>query len=194
MTYKLPPLPYTYSALEPHIDSRTMEIHYTKHHQAYIDKLNALLEKYPQYEKKPLDGLMKSLDSLSVAEADKMTLRNHGGGHLNHTLFWSILGPKKEVDTALVIEIEKTYGSMDEFKKDFSALALNRFGSGWAWLVRDGNGELKMYSTPNQDSPYLTGDAPIFGLDVWEHAYYLTYQNRRADYITAWWQVLKLLP
>ncbi|PJE63947.1 superoxide dismutase [Candidatus Roizmanbacteria bacterium CG10_big_fil_rev_8_21_14_0_10_45_7] len=194
MTYTLPPLNYAYNALEPHIDSRTMEIHYTKHHQAYIDKLNALLEKYPKYAKKPLDGLMKSLDSLSMPESDRMVLRNHGGGHLNHTLFWSILGPKKEVDTALVAEIEKTYGSMDEFKKAFSALALNRFGSGWAWLARGSNGELKMYSTLNQDSPYLTGDAPIFGLDVWEHAYYLIYQNRRTDYIAAWWKVLKLLP
>ena len=193
MKYQLPKLTYEYNALEPHIDARTMEIHYTKHHQAYIDKLNGLLEKHADIADKPLAELMREIDSLSLSDADKTVLRNHGGGHLNHTFFWSIMGPKKEVNEELVSRIQKTFGSLDTFKEEFSNAALNRFGSGWAWLVEDDTKNLKVYSTANQDSPYVQKHTPLIGLDVWEHAYYLAYQNRRADYIKSWWNVLKLI-
>ncbi len=192
MQYQLPKLEYSYNALEPYIDARTMEIHHSKHHQAYIDNLNTVLEKYPQLAEERLEELMLKLDKLEMDEKDRVALRNHGGGHLNHTLFWQIMGPKKQLDEKLVLEIKKTFASLEEFKNQFSQAALTRFGSGWAWLVRDKAGELKIYSTANQDSPLLTGDTPIIGLDVWEHAYYLHYQNRRAEYIKAWWNVLKL--
>ncbi|QQS44294.1 superoxide dismutase [Candidatus Roizmanbacteria bacterium] len=192
MSYQLPDLPYDFSALEPHIDSRTMEIHHGKHHAAYVAKLNAVVEKYPELQGKELIDLMKDFESLSISEADKTAFRNNGGGHLNHSLFWEIMGPEKEIDEGLTERIKSTFGSVDSFKEEFSNAAANRFGSGWAWLV-DSNGELKIYSTPNQDSPYMQGDTPIIGLDVWEHAYYLKYQNLRPDYIKAWWNVLKVL-
>lgn len=193
MKHQLPKLTYEYNALEPHIDAKTMEIHYTKHHQAYIDKLNALLDKHTQLQNKPLEKLMTDIDTLGLAENDKLVLRNHGGGHLNHTFFWSIMGPTKKVDEDLVSRITKTFGSLDTFKEEFSNAAINRFGSGWAWLVEDDTQTLKVYSTPNQDSPYLQGHTPLIGLDVWEHAYYLTYQNRRAEYVKSWWNVLTLI-
>lgn len=193
MKHQLPKLTYEYNALEPHIDAKTMEIHYTKHHQAYIDKLNALLDKHTQLQNKPLEKLMTDIDTLGLAENDKLVLRNHGGGHLNHTFFWSIMGPTKKVDEDLVSRITKTFGSLDTFKEEFSNAAINRFGSGWAWLVEDETQTLKVYSTPNQDSPYLQGHTPLIGLDVWEHAYYLTYQNRRAEYVKSWWNVLTLI-
>ncbi len=194
MKHVLPKLNYAYGALEPYLDSRTMEIHHAKHHQAYIDKLNAALGKYPDLAEKPLPKLLGSLATWQIDEADKTAIRNHGGGHVNHSLYWQIMGPAKEVDEALVKEIEETFGTLEGFKKQFSELATGLFGSGWAWLARDEQGKLHLHALPNQDSPYLHGHTPVIGLDVWEHAYYLKYQSRRAEYIQAWWNVLKLLP
>jgi Fe-Mn family superoxide dismutase len=194
MKYTLPSLPYDYKALEPHIDEQTMIIHHDKHHQAYTDKLNTVLEKYPDIADRPLEELLRDIETLEMEAADKKMLRNNGGGYLNHNLFWEVMGPEKEVDEELVNQIKTTFGSMDEFKKIFSENAANQFGSGWSWLVRDSAGNLKAYATPNQDSPYMNGDTPVFGLDVWEHAYYLKYQNKRPDYIQAWWNTLKLIP
>ncbi len=193
MKFELPKLSYSYDALEPYIDAHTMEIHHTKHHQAYIDKLNAVLEKYPELQNKTADDLMRELNMLKINEADRAAIRNHGGGHANHSFFWQIMGPKKEMDEKLAEEIKAEFGSTDEFKKKFSEAALNRFGSGWAWLVRDETGKLEIMSTANQDSPLSLGHEPVIGLDVWEHAYYLKYQNRRLEYIENWWHVLKLL-
>ncbi len=193
MTYQLPALTYEFAALEPHIDTKTMEIHHGKHHQAYIDNLNKVLEKNPSLADTDLTELMMKLDSLEISDEDKTMLRNHGGGHLNHSLFWEIMGPTKQVDEELMGRIKSTFGSLDTFKDEFSQLATKRFGSGWAWLVEDKDKSLKIYSTPNQDSPYLQGHTPLIGLDVWEHAYYLNYQNRRPDYIKSWWNVLKLI-
>lgn len=193
MKYQLPQLSYSYNALEPHIDAQTMEIHHTKHHQAYVDNLNNVLEKYPDISEQKLEDLLGKIDSLQMDEKDKKMLRNHGGGHLNHSFFWEIMGPKKEIDEKLTEELKKDYGSIDEFKKLFTQAAITHFGSGWAWLVRNKEGKLQVYSLPNQDSPYLSGHTPIIGIDVWEHAYYLKYQNRRAEYIENWWKVLKLL-
>ena len=193
MKFELPKLPYAYDALEPYIDSRTMEIHHTKHHQTYVDKLNAAVEKYPDLEKMSVEELLKNLDKLKVEEADRTAIRNHGGGHANHSFFWQIMGAKKEMDKKLVADIASTFGSMDEFKKQFTDAATKLFGSGWAWLARDENGKLHLHGLPNQDSPLMHGHTPVIGLDVWEHAYYLKYQNRRPEYIDAWWQVLKLI-
>ena len=196
--HKLPDLSYGYGDLEPYIDERTMEIHHSKHHLAYVDKLNSILEKYQDLADNKLEDLIANLHDLPMTEEDKKLLKNNGGGHLNHSLFWQIMGPKKEIDQVLVEEIKRTFSSVEEFKKIFSDAAAKHFGSGWAWLVRDENGKLKVYSLPNQDSPlthppHLSGHAPIFCLDVWEHAYYLKYQNRRAEYTENWWNVLRLL-
>lgn len=193
MKYSIPKLPYSYEALEPYIDAKTMEIHHSKHHQAYVDKLNAVLEKYPKLAEDPIESLLKNLPKLDMAELDKNTLKNNGGGHVNHSIYWETLSPKKSINEKLIEEIAETFSSLEEFKKIFSDLALTRFGSGWAWLVRNNEGKLEAYSTPNQDSPYLNGHTPIFCIDVWEHAYYLKYQNRRAEYIENWWNVLKFL-
>lgn len=193
MKYELPKLNYSYDALEPYIDARTMEIHHTKHHQAYVDKLNGVLEKYPDLAGQKLEDLMRGLAGLNMVEADKIALKNHGGGHLNHYLFWQIMGPAKSVDQLLVDQLNKEFGSIDEFKKLFTQAAISHFGSGWAWLSRDENEKLVIYSLPNQDSPYLKNHTPIIGLDLWEHSYYLLYQNRRAEYIENWWNVLKLI-
>ncbi|HYV34024.1 MAG TPA: superoxide dismutase [Candidatus Limnocylindria bacterium] len=193
MKYELPKLNYDYGALEPYIDAKTMEIHYTKHHQAYIDKLNGVLEKYPDLAEKTLEDLLKGYESFEIPDADKTLIRNHGGGHFNHSFFWNIMGPKKEVDEKLVADITSTFGSVDEFKKQFTETATKVFGSGWAWLARDENGKLHLHGMPNQDNPVMHGHTPIIGLDVWEHAYYLKYQNKRPDYITAWWNVLKII-
>ena len=193
MKHELPKLAYAYDALEPYIDAKTMEIHYTKHHQAYVDKLNAVLEKYPDLANKELAWLTKELPNLKMEEGDKTILKNHGGGHLNHSRFWEIMGPKKEPDKTLGVEIEKTFGSREDFKKLFTQAAVSHFGSGWTWLARDLQGGLVIYSMPNQDSPYLKGHTPLIGLDVWEHAYYLKYQNRRPEYVENWWDVLKLV-
>ena len=191
--HRLPKLAFSYDALEPYIDAKTMEIHYTKHHAAYVDKLNKALRKYPELSEKNLDDLLKNLEKLEVEESDRMAIRNNGGGHFNHTLFWGLMDPQKQVDDSLVEEITKTFGSIDEFKKQFSDAAATRFGSGWAWLARKADGILTIYSTPNQDSPLMMGEEPIIGLDVWEHAYYLKYQNKRPDYVAAWWSVLKII-
>lgn len=193
MKHALPPLPYAYGALEPYIDAQTMEIHHAKHHQAYVTKLNAVLEQYPELAERELSDLLKSLDALSMDEVDKTTLRNNGGGHLNHSFFWSIMGPEKAVDEKLKTDIIKGLGSLEEFKKLFTETAAARFGSGWAWLVKDENDKLQVYSTANQDSPVMSGHTPLIGLDVWEHAYYLKYQNRRPEYIENWWRALKLI-
>ena len=193
MKYELPQLPYEYNALEPYIDAETMKIHHGKHHQSYVDKLNAVLEKYPALSDKKLEELIKELPSLSMEEGDRATLKNNGGGHLNHSFFWTIMGREKQVDEILLEEVKKTFGSLEEFKKVFNQSATSHFASGWAWLARDGNNNLKVYSLPNHDSPYAFGHTPVLVLDLWEHAYYLKYQNRRAEYAENWWNVLKLL-
>ena len=193
MKYILPQLPYSYDALEPYIDAQTMEIHHGKHHQFYIDKLNAALEKYHDLTDKKLEDLIKELPSLTIDESDKKAIHNNGGGHLNHSFFWQIMAPQKETDEVLFEEIKTTFGSQEEFKKVFNNVAASHFGSGWAWLVHDEQNKLQIYSLPNHDFPYLKGHQPLIVLDLWEHAYYLKYQNRRAEYIENWWNVLKLL-
>jgi Fe-Mn family superoxide dismutase len=188
--YSLPQLPYPYDALEPYIDKMTMEIHHTKHHQGYINNLNSALEKYPEFHNLELEEILKNLNQLP--EEIKTAVRNNGGGHYNHALFWEIMKPNGggEPKGKLKEEIEKNFGSFEEFKKLFSETAIKHFGSGWAWLVITSDKKLKVYSMLNQDSPLMNGDIPIMGLDVWEHAYYLKYQNRRAEYVEVWWHVV----
>jgi Fe-Mn family superoxide dismutase len=193
MPYTLPQLPYAYNALEPFIDAQTMEIHHTKHHQAYIDKLNAVLDKHADLAAWPLEKLLAEVETLDIPADDKRMIRNHGGGHSNHTFFWQIMGPQKNVDQELKSAIEQEWQSVATFQKAFNEKATAIFGSGWMWLVRNAQGTLEMYSTPLQDSPLMHGHEPLLGLDVWEHAYYLKYQNKRADYIAAWWNVVKIL-
>jgi Fe-Mn family superoxide dismutase len=190
MPFTLPALPYAYDALEPHIDARTMEIHHTKHHQAYVNNLNAALEKAPQLEGKSLDDLMRGING--VPESVRTAVRNNGGGHWNHSMFWELMGAKKggEPKGRLADSIKSSFGEFAKFKEQFAAAAAARFGSGWAWLIDDGNGKLSIASTPNQDNPLMEGKKAILGLDVWEHAYYLKYQNRRPDYVAAWWNVV----
>ncbi len=188
MAYSLPDLPYAYDALEPHFDARTMEIHHTKHHQGYTNKVNAALEG-TEFEGKDIEDVLSNIDGLP---ADKQqAVINNGGGFANHSLFWSILSPNGGGTPSgeLATAIDKAFGSFDAFKDEFSTAAGTRFGSGWAWLVVD-NGDLKVISTANQDSPIMDGLTPILGLDVWEHAYYLNYQNRRPDYVSAFWNVV----
>ena len=189
MTFTLPPLPYAFDALEPHIDAKTMEIHHGKHHNAYVTNLNAAIEKAPELKGKSLDELMKGINS--VPEAVRTAVRNNGGGHWNHSMFWELMGPNKggEPTGKLADAIKSAFGDFAKFKEQFAAAGTTRFGSGWAWLVSDG-GKLSITSTPNQDNPLMEGKKAILGLDVWEHAYYLKYQNRRPDYITAWWNVV----
>ncbi len=189
MAYALPSLPYAYNALEPHIDARTMEIHHTKHHQAYINNVNAALEAHPDLAAKSIEDLMKGLSS--VPEAIRTAVRNNGGGHANHCLFWTVMKPNGGGNPggAAGEAITATFGSFDAFKEQFNKAAATRFGSGWAWLSVD-HGKLIVESTPNQDTPLSEGRTPILGLDVWEHAYYLHYQNRRPDYIAAFWNVV----
>lgn len=188
--YKLPEMGYTYDALEPHIDALTMEIHYTKHHGGYVNNLNSALEKYPYLHGHYLEDLLMSLSALPSDIAE--SVRNNGGGHLNHTIWWQILTPggSKTPTGELLQEINKTFGGFDSFKEQFNKAAMSRFGSGWAWLVLDRFGKLHIISTPNQDNPIMQNLLPIFGVDVWEHSYYLKYQNRRADYLNAVWNVL----
>ncbi len=189
MAYSLPSLPYAYNALEPHIDARTMEIHHTKHHQAYINNVNKALEAHPDLAAKSVEDLVRGL--ASVPEAIRGVVRNNGGGHANHSLFWTIMAPNAggTPDGELAAAINATFGSFDNFKTELSNAAATRFGSGWGWLSV-GGGKLTVESTPNQDSPLSEGRTPILGLDVWEHAYYLNYQNRRPDYIAAFWNVV----
>lgn len=190
MAFELPALPYATNALEPHIDTLTMEIHHGKHHAAYVNNLNAALAKHPELADKSLDELLSSLDALP--EDIRGAVRNNGGGHANHALFWQLMSPKGggEPEGRLAKAINETFGSFEEFKKQFAAAAATRFGSGWAWLVLDRSGKLSVTSTPNQDTPVMEGKFPILGLDVWEHAYYLHYQNRRPDYVQAFFNVV----
>lgn len=187
--HECPPLPYPYDALEPHIDTRTMQIHHDKHHQGYVNKLNAALEGHADLQDKTVEELLSDLDALP--ESIRTAVRNNGGGHANHSLFWPSMSPDGggEPDGALAQAINTAFGSFDAFKEQFSKAAATRFGSGWAWLCV-GGGSLQVMSTPNQDSPLSQGLTPILGLDVWEHAYYLNYQNRRPDYIAAFWNVV----
>ncbi|PIC78556.1 superoxide dismutase [Sporosarcina sp. P19] len=189
MAYTLPELPYAYDALEPHIDKETMNIHHTKHHNTYVTNVNNALEGHEELLNMPVDELVANLDK--VPEDKRTAVRNNGGGHSNHSLFWTILSPNGGGNpTGEVAEaIDKEFGSFDAFKEEFAKAATTRFGSGWAWLVVN-NGEIEVTSTPNQDSPYMDGKTPLLGLDVWEHAYYLNYQNRRPDYISAFWNVV----
>lgn len=188
--FELPQLKFGFEALEPVIDARTMEIHHDKHHAAYVTNLNKALESTPELYNKPIELLLKEINL--VPEAIRTAVRNNGGGHANHSLFWDVLTPggKKAPSGALLAELEKSFSSLDGFMEKFSSAAATRFGSGWAWLVVDGEKKLQVYSTPNQDSPFMEGHAPVLGLDVWEHAYYLNYQNRRPDYIKAFWSVV----
>ncbi len=193
MTFELPKLSYDYTALEPYIDAKTMEIHYTKHHQAYVDKLNAAVEKYPDLSGMTVEDLLKNIKTLAVDEKDRTAIQNTGGGHYNHSFFWEIMSPEKVLDSSLADSITETFLSVDEFKKKFTEAAVGRFGSGWAWLAKNAQGQLEIYSTANQDSPIMQGHTPIIGLDVWEHAYYLKYQNRRPEYIENWWKTIKFI-
>lgn len=190
MPHVLPTLPYAYDALEPHIDARTMEIHHSKHHATYIANLNAALQGHPALADQPVEQVLKDLNA--VPEAVRMAVRNNGGGHANHTLFWTVMGPGGggEPSGALATAISQAFGGFAGFKDEFSKAGMTRFGSGWSWLAVAPGGDLKVLSSANQDTPLSDGLTPILGLDVWEHAYYLTYQNRRADYVAAWWNVV----
>lgn len=189
MAYELPPLPYDYNALERSIDEQTMRIHHDKHHAAYVNNLNAALEKYPEHQGHAIEQLIGDINKLP--EDVRAAVRNNGGGHYNHTLFWNIMSPDGggEPSGALADAINEAFGSFASFKEQFAKAGVTRFGSGWAWLVNDG-GKLSITSTPNQDNPLMDGKSVILGLDVWEHAYYLRYQNLRPNYITAWWDVV----
>ncbi len=189
MAFELPKLPYAVDALEPHIDAQTMTIHHDKHHQAYITNLNGALEKHPELAGKSLEALLKDLNA--VPEDVRTVVRNHGGGTWNHSMFWEIMAPKAGgvPKGELAKAIDASFKSFEAFKEEFTKAANGRFGSGWAWLVKKGSG-LAVVSTANQDNPFSDGVTPIMGIDVWEHAYYLKYQNRRADYVTAWWNVV----
>jgi superoxide dismutase, Fe-Mn family len=188
MPYEVPPLPYDYAALEPHIDEQTMRVHHDKHHAAYVTNLNAAIEG-TQWDGRPIEQVLAELDLLP--EEKRTAVRNNGGGHANHTLFWEIMSPNGggEPGGALARAIDDTFGGLDELKRQVNDAGVKRFGSGWTWLIHDGTG-LAVVSTPNQDSPVMNADTPLLGIDVWEHAYYLKYQNRRPDYLEAWWNVV----
>ncbi len=190
MAHEVPPLPYDHAALEPHISKRTMEFHHDKHHAAYVTNLNNALANSPELQQLPVEQLIQQLDR--VPEAARTAVRNNGGGHANHSLFWQVMGPGKggQPSGALSDAINKTFGSFDTFKTQFAQAAATRFGSGWAWLSADSSGNLRVESTPNQDSPLMEGRTPLVGVDVWEHAYYLDYQNLRPAYVTAWWNTV----
>jgi Fe-Mn family superoxide dismutase len=190
MAHELPPLPYPANALEPHIDARTMEIHHDKHHQTYITNLNNAVKDKPEVEAKSAEDLIRDLNA--VPEAIRTAVRNNAGGHVNHTMFWKIMkgGANGKPSGKLAQDIDSAFGSFDEFKEKFQAAGAARFGSGWVWLIKNKSGKLEIVSTPNQDNPIMDGNTPILGNDVWEHAYYLNYQNRRPDYLKAWWNVV----
>jgi Fe-Mn family superoxide dismutase len=188
--FTLPKLTFEYSAVEPYIDAKTMEIHHSKHHQTYVDKLNAALQDHPEFANMDVTELLQKIDT--VPESAKTAVRNHGGGHANHSLFWTIIGPQGSAQPAgtLAEKLNEAFGNFETFTEKFNQAATNQFGSGWAWLVVTPEKKLAVYSLPNQDSPYMTGDTPILGLDVWEHAYYLKYQNKRPEYISAFWSIV----
>ena len=190
MAHSVPPLPYDYSALEPHIDAQTMTLHHDKHHAAYVNNLNAAIEKHPQLGSKSVEDLLRDINS--VPEDVRTTVRNNGGGHMNHSMFWQIMKPKGGGPPTGRVgdEIKKVFGSFEEFQKQFNDVGTKRFGSGWVWLVRSKAGKLEVISTANQDNPIMDGHHAIMGNDVWEHAYYLKYQNRRPEYLAAWWNVV----
>jgi Fe-Mn family superoxide dismutase len=190
MAHELPPLPYAYDALEPHIDAQTMQIHHDKHHAAYVNNLNAAIEKAPELAEKSVHELISNLDA--VPEAVRGPVRNNGGGHLNHTMFWELLTPggASQPSGALLEAINAAFGDLETLKTQFNAAGVARFGSGWVWIVKDASGALSITSTPNQDNPISEGKTPILGNDVWEHAYYLKYQNLRPKYLEAWWNVV----
>ena len=190
MAHSLPPLPYDYSALEPHIDAQTMTLHHDKHHAAYVNNLNAAIEKHPQLGSKSVEDLLRDINS--IPEDIRTTVRNNGGGHMNHTMFWQIMKPKGGGPPTGRVgdEIKKAFGSFEEFQKQFNDAGTKRFGSGWVWLIRSKAGKLEVISTANQDNPIVDGHHAIMGNDVWEHAYYLKYQNRRPEYLAAWWNVV----
>lgn len=190
MPYSLPQLPYAYDALEPYIDARTMEIHHSKHHQAYINKLNSALARYPELQEKHVEVLLRLIKE--VPEDIRQAVINHGGGHANHSLFWEIMSPEggKEPNQELMKALNSAFENFKQFQEEFTNAALNLFGSGWTWLVVDNESQLEITSTSNQNSPLMDGKTPILGLDVWEHAYYLKYQNKRAEYLEAWWNVV----
>lgn len=189
MAFQLPALPYAFDALEPHIDARTMEIHHDKHHAAYVTNLNAALEKFPALQSKSIEQLLRDINS--VPEEIRTAVRNNGGGHMNHSMFWEWMGPNAggEPKGDLANAINQAFGNFTAFKEQFTKAGMGRFGSGWAWLINNG-GKLSIESTANQDQPVMEGKIAILGVDVWEHAYYLKYQNRRADYLAAWWNVV----
>ncbi len=190
MPFELPPLPYAYNALEPHVDEQTMRIHHDKHHGTYVTNLNKALESAPDLSKKTVEALLTDLDA--VPENIRMAVRNNGGGHYNHTMFWEIMKPGggSSPGGGLAAAITAALGSLDKMKEAINSAGAGRFGSGWAWLVIDKDGKLAVTSTPNQDTPLAAGQKPVMGVDVWEHAYYLKYQNRRADYLQAWWNTV----
>ena len=190
MAFELPPLPYDYNALEPYIDEQTMHLHHDKHHQAYVTNLNAALQSNADFASLSVEDLVRRINE--IPEASRAAVRNNGGGHLNHTMFWQIMKPNGggEPTGELASAIQQAFGSFDTFKTQFNDAGVKRFGSGWAWLVLDQSGKLAVMSTANQDSPLTDGMYPVMGNDVWEHAYYLKYQNRRADYLKAWWNVV----
>ena len=189
MPYQLPALPYGFDALEPHIDAKTMEIHHDKHHATYVTKLNEAIAKHPEWDNKPVEELLRGIDQ--IPEDIRGAVRNHGGGHANHSLFWEVMGPNGGGNPSgeLAEAIQRDLGSFEAFKEKLTTAATNQFGSGWGWLVASG-GKLDVISRPNQDSPLMEGKTPLLGVDVWEHAYYLKYQNRRPDYLTAWWNTV----
>ncbi|MFH0874292.1 MAG: superoxide dismutase [Candidatus Komeilibacteria bacterium] len=190
MIYELPKLKFSYEALEPFIDAQTMEIHHSKHHQTYVNKLNEALAKHPELSDKTLESMLRDLTI--VPEDIRTAVKNHGGGHWNHSFFWQVIGPKSQAPSSgdFYSAIDRDFGSLDKFKEQFTAAATAQFGSGWTWLVSDSSGKLSVVSLPNQDSPLAQGLKPLLVIDIWEHAYYLKYQNRRAEYISAWWNVV----
>jgi Fe-Mn family superoxide dismutase len=189
MPYQLPPLPYSFDALEPHIDAKTMEIHHDKHHATYVNKLNEALASHPDLQAKSVEDLLRGFDQ--VPEPVRNAVRNHGGGHANHSLFWEVMGPGGGGNPSgpIAEALQRDFGSFESFKEKLTNAAANQFGSGWGWLVASG-GKLDVIARPNQDSPLMEGKTPLLGVDVWEHAYYLKYQNRRPDYLTAWWNTV----
>ncbi len=190
MAFEVPPLPYDYNALEPYIDTQTMQLHHDKHHAAYVNNLNAALQSHTEFASRSAEDLMRHIND--VPESIRTTVRNNGGGHVNHSMFWQIMKPNGggQPGGELGSAIDQTFGSFDQFKAAFNDAGVKRFGSGWAWLVLDSSGKLSVISSANQDSPLMEGQYPVMGNDVWEHAYYLKYQNRRPDYLAAWWNVV----